>query len=108
MELSISNNLDKGKNVDADVNEFIKEVQKEVNKNELKRSNTKDIKIDKKSDLSLANNIAKNNKMTNENREEFFLQERLSLFEIYDKDKRAGELYYIVDKGANNDFYVLL
>ena len=106
MELSISNDLVKGKNLDADVNEFIKELQKEVNKNELKQDNAKKIKIDEKSDLSIVNNIAKNNKMTIENRNEFFLQERLSLFELYNKNKRAGELYYIADKGPDNDFYV--
>lgn len=103
MELSISNNLVKEKTVDTDVNNFIKELQKEVNKNELSKS---DIKIDEKSDLSLVNNIAKNNKMINENRKELFLQERLSLFDIYNNDKRAGELYYIAGKGMDNDFYV--
>ena len=106
MELSISNDLIKGKNVDTDVNDFIKELQKEVNKNELKQSDTKDIKIDEKSDLSIVNNIAKNNKMTNENRKELFLQDRLSLFDIYNKNKRAGDLYYIAGKGIDNDFYV--
>ncbi len=106
MELSISNDLVKEKNVDADVNDFIKELQKEVNKNELKQGNEKNIEIDEESDLSIVNNIAKNNKMTIENRNEFFLQERLSLFDIYDKNKRAGDLYYIADKGTGNDFYV--
>ena len=106
LELSISNDLIKGKNVDTDVNDFIKELQKEVNKNELKQSDTKDIKIDEKSDLSIVNNIAKNNKMTNENRKELFLQDRLSLFDIYNKNKRAGDLYYIAGKGIDNDFYV--
>lgn len=103
MELSISNDLVKEKMVDTGVNNFIKELQKEINKNELNKSG---IEIDEKSDLSLVNNIAKNNKMTNENRKELFLQERLSLFDIYNNDKGAGELYYIVDKGTDNDFYV--
>ena len=106
MELSISNDLVKEKKVDTDVNNFIKELQKEINKNELCKSTAKGIEIDEKSDLSLVNNIAKNNKMTNENRKELFLQERMSLFDIYNKDKRAGDLYYIVDKGTDNDFYV--
>lgn len=35
MELSISNDLVKGKNADANVNDFIKELQKEINKNDL-------------------------------------------------------------------------
>lgn len=106
MELSVSNGLVKEKNVDTDANNFIKELQKEIDKNELSKSTAKGIEIDEKSDLSLVNNIAKNNKMTNENRKELFLQERLSLFDIYNKDKRAGDLYYIVDKGIDNDFYV--
>lgn len=100
MELSISNDLVKEKMVDTDVNNLIKELQKEINKNELNKSG---IEIDEKSDLSLVNNIAKNNKMTNENRKELFLQERLSLFDIYNNNKRAGELYYIVDKGTDNN-----
>lgn len=100
MELSVSNSLVKEKAIDIDVNNFVKELQKVINKNEF------GIEIDGESDLSLVNNIAKNNKMTNENREEFFLQERLSLFEIYNKDKTAGDLYYIASKGTDNDFYV--
>ena len=103
MELSISDNLVKEKMVDTDVNNFIKELQKEVKKNELSKSS---IEIDERSDLSLVNNIAKNNKMTNENRKELFFQERLSLFDIYNEDKKSGDLYYIVDKGTDNDFYV--
>lgn len=108
MELSISNDLTKEKNIDAGINDFIKELQKEVNKNNLKQSVAKDIEIDDKSDLSIVNNITQNNKMTNENRKELFLQERLSLFDIYNRDKRAGDLYYIVDKGTDSDFYVFI
>lgn len=99
MELSVSNSLVKEKVID--VNSFVKELQKVINKSEF------GVEVETKSELSLVNNIVKNNKMTNENRKEFFLQERLSLFEIYNKDKTAGELYYIASKGIDNDFYVL-
>lgn len=108
MELSISNDLTKEKNIDTDISDFIKELQKEVNKNNLQKSNLKGIEIDEKSDLSLVNNIAQNNKMTNDKRKELFLQERLSLFDIYNRDKRAGNLYYIADKGIDNNFYVFI
>lgn len=108
MELSISNNLIKEKNIDTGISDFIKELQKEVNKNNLQQTIAKGIEIDEKSDLSIVNNIAQNNKMTNENRKELFFQERLSLFDIYNRNKRAGDLYYIVDKGTDSDFYVFI
>ncbi len=108
MELSISKNIAREKNNDIDVSNFMKELQNEISKNDLEQFTSNDIKIDKSSNLNFVNNIAQSNKMTNENRKELFLQERLSLFDIYNKDKRAGNLYYIVDKGTDNDLYVFV
>lgn len=108
MELNIFNDIPKDKSVDIDVSNFIKELSKEVNKNELKTFTIKDIKIDEDSTLNFVNNIAKNNKMSNEDREELFHQERMSIFDIYDKNKKAGDLYYVVDNGTNDNLNVFI
>lgn len=101
MELDIVNNINNNpKEETNNISKFITELEQEINKKE------NSIKMEKNSNLSIPNNIAKNNKMTTENRKKLFLKEKLCLFDIYDKDKRAGELYYISSNGANNDFYV--
>lgn len=104
MELEIFNDITKENKIDVEVNNFIKELEKEIDKKETNEI-IENIKIDENSELSFVNNIAKNNKMTNKNREELFLQERLSIFDIWNNDKKSGELYYLVGNGVDNDFY---